>query len=64
MDRLRTFRSEESGVTSIEYALFAALIAAVIFVSVASVGNELRTIYGFVSNCVSGAVSGSPGNGC
>ncbi|MGT2507700.1 Flp family type IVb pilin [Cupriavidus basilensis] len=42
---LKSFRQDEDGVTSIEYALIAVLIAMVIILSVTSVGTTLRTIF-------------------
>jgi len=42
----------EAGVTAIEYALMAALIAVVIVIAVASVGSELRIAYSYVADCV------------
>jgi len=60
---LYAFVRQEAAVTSIEYSLIAALIAAVIFVAVGNVGSVLASFYGYVSGCVSAAASGSFG-GC
>ena len=57
--RFRAFVDEQSAVTSIEYALLAALIAAVIFVAVGSTGSALSSFYQYVSGCVSAAAKGS-----
>lgn len=46
---LKSFRQDEDGVTSIEYALIAVLIAMVIILSVTSVGTTLRTIFSNVA---------------
>lgn len=64
MNHFCGFAKDESAVTSIEYALFAALIAAVIFVAVGNAGSALGSLYGYVSNCVDAATSGSFGQGC
>lgn len=50
------FAQTESGVTSIEYALIAALIAVVILVSVTNVGVAVRGLYEFVANEVAAAI--------
>jgi pilus assembly protein Flp/PilA len=48
---------DESGVTAIEYALIAALIAVIIVTSVTSVGSELNTLYQRVQSAVSQATA-------
>ena len=45
MLRVRTFLSDESGVTAIEYALIASLIALFIIVAVQSVGTHVSTVF-------------------
>lgn len=50
--RITAWGSADSGVTAIEYALMAALIAVIIIGAVASVGSELNSTYGYVANCV------------
>ena len=45
------FRSD-SGVTSIEYALIAALIALVIIVGVTNAGTQLQNTYEYIAQCV------------
>lgn len=42
----------DAGVTAIEYALVAALIAVIIIGSVTMVGSELQASYEYVANCV------------
>lgn len=49
------FAHAESGVTSIEYALIAALIAILIVVSVTNVGAAVRGLYEFVAAEVAAA---------
>lgn len=45
MARVRRFLMDEEGVTAIEYALFAALIAVAIVGSVTLLGNSVSTKY-------------------
>lgn len=42
LKNLAKFRKDESGASAIEYGLFAALIAAVIAVTVGELGEEVR----------------------
>lgn len=49
MKRIVKFLKSENGVTSIEYALIAGLIAVVIVVAVTSIGTKLNTTYTTVS---------------
>ncbi len=46
MQFIKNFIQEEDGVTAIEYALIAALIAGVIIVAVTSLGGNINTIFG------------------
>ena len=46
------FLRNESGVSAIEYALLAGLIAAVIVVSVGSVGTQVLALFTFVKSQV------------
>jgi pilus assembly protein Flp/PilA len=43
--RVQDFLSDESGVTAIEYALIASLIAVFIIVAVQLVGTNLNTVF-------------------
>jgi pilus assembly protein Flp/PilA len=45
MSRLQAFLGDESGVTAIEYALIASLIAVFIIVAVQSVGTKVSTVF-------------------
>ena len=45
MLRIRDFLSDESGVTAIEYALIASLIAVFIIVAVQLVGTNLNIVF-------------------
>lgn len=53
---VREFIGSEAGVTSIEYALLAALIAVVIIAAVANVGSEVGGFYTHVSDQVADAL--------
>lgn len=52
------FAESEKGVTAIEYALIAALIAVGILTGVASLGTEVEGMYLRVCNAVVGALGG------
>jgi pilus assembly protein Flp/PilA len=45
MNFIKNFIAEEDGVTAIEYGLIAALIAAVIVVSVTSIGKNIADVF-------------------
>ncbi|NMG15027.1 Flp family type IVb pilin [Aromatoleum bremense] len=57
MAMLNAFRTEQDGVTAIEYALIAALIFGVIVGSVGLVGDSLKVLYDDVAAKVTDAVS-------
>ena len=42
---MKTFVTDESGVTAIEYALIASLIAVVIITAVTTVGGKVSTVF-------------------
>ncbi|WP_331497846.1 Flp family type IVb pilin [Propionivibrio sp.] len=52
------FARDEAAVTSIEYALIAALIAIVIVVSIGNVGTAVMALYEMVAEEVAKAASG------
>ena len=54
---LKGFIDDQDGVTSIEYALLAALIFGAIVVSVGLLGGSIERLYGDVADKVSAAVS-------
>jgi pilus assembly protein Flp/PilA len=56
----KPFVVDEAGVTSIEYALLAALIAVVCTMAVSVVGTNTRDLFMTICNAVSTAVSGAP----
>jgi pilus assembly protein Flp/PilA len=45
MLQVRNFLNDESGVTAIEYALIASLIAVFIIVAVQAVGTQVNTVF-------------------
>jgi pilus assembly protein Flp/PilA len=53
MLRVRNFINDESGVTAIEYALIASLIAVFIIVAVQAVGTSISTVFTHVSSNLS-----------
>jgi pilus assembly protein Flp/PilA len=53
MLRIRNFVSDESGVTAIEYALIASLIAVFIIVAVQAVGSNISGVFNKVSTTLS-----------
>jgi pilus assembly protein Flp/PilA len=53
MLRVRNFINDESGVTAIEYALIASLIAVFIIVAVQAVGTSISTVFSHVSSTLS-----------
>ncbi|MDD5250369.1 MAG: Flp family type IVb pilin [Rhodocyclaceae bacterium] len=57
---LRRFLEDETGVTSIEYALIGSLIATVCVAMLVAVGANLNALYTNVCNQVSTAVAGAP----
>lgn len=57
---IRRLATEETAVTSTEYALIAALIAIVCTVALIAVGTNLGAVYTNVCNQVSIAVTGAP----
>lgn len=56
--KLHSFMNDQSGVTAIEYALLAMLIAMAVIVSVAVLGGEVRRLWERVANAVVNAVGG------
>ncbi len=60
MSELLRIARDEDGVTTIEYALMAALIAITCFLAVSAFGVNLRLLYTKVCNEVTSAISGAP----
>ena len=59
MKNLARFLRDDRGVSAIEYALIAALIAIVIIVAVTFVGNEASKTYSSVASALHSATGGS-----
>jgi pilus assembly protein Flp/PilA len=47
---IKSFLSDESGATAIEYGLIAALVSVAAIAALQAVGNSLEDIFGVVSN--------------
>ena len=45
MNRVQNFLSDESGVTAIEYALIASLIAVFVIAAITQVGKNVSTVF-------------------
>lgn len=58
---LKTFARDEDGAAAIEYGLFAALIAAVIVGTVATLGTNVNTGFTSVNTELEAATGGSGG---
>ena len=56
---LENLLADEAGVTAIEYAILASLIAVVILGAVAAVGSRVLSLWSLVSNCVTFATTGA-----
>lgn len=52
---IRTFISDEDGVTAVEYGLLCALIAIVIIVSVQTVGTQLNSTFSKIGSYLTSA---------
>lgn len=55
MQFIKNFIKEEDGVTAIEYALMAAVIAAVVYAAATALGGNITTLFGKV-NATTGKV--------
>lgn len=55
---LRAFDVDDAGVTAIEYALIASLVAVAILAGVGALGAQLEAMYLRVCNAVVGAIGG------
>ena len=54
----RSFCSDEYGATAIEYGLIAALVSVAAIGALTTLGNNLNTMFGTVSNSMTNAVNG------
>ena len=55
----RKFLRDEEGVTAIEYALIASLIAIAVITTVTLVGNQLNVVFNTICNKLKGSGSAS-----
>lgn len=59
IDTIKTFLTDESGATAIEYGLIAALVSVAAIAALGSLGNSLGTMFNSVADELSGAVTGA-----
>jgi pilus assembly protein Flp/PilA len=52
MERIKRFFKREEGVTAIEYALIAALIALAIILTVSLVGQQINSTFNTIAQCM------------
>ncbi len=57
-NKFKIFCADESGATAIEYGLIAALVSVAAIGALTSLGSNLNTMFGTVSNSMSAAVNG------
>lgn len=63
-ERVRTFFKNEEGASAIEYSIIAALIAVVIVGGATTVGTDINSVFGSISDALQGATSaGGAGTG-
>jgi pilus assembly protein Flp/PilA len=62
-ETIKTFLSDESGATAIEYGLIAALVSVAAIAALQSLGGSLESIFGVVSNELSDAAANATGGG-
>ena len=53
----RKFLRDEEGVTAIEYALIASLIAIAVIATVTLVGNQLNSVFTKICNSLKGSIA-------
>lgn len=58
---IRTFVTDESGATAIEYGLIAALISVAAIVAMGSMGDSLQVLFDSVAGDIDGAAGGFSG---
>lgn len=56
---MKSFLTDESGATAIEYGLIAALVSVAAIAALQSLGNSLDNIFGVVDNALSDAAAGA-----
>ena len=64
INTIKSFLSDESGATAIEYGLIAALVSVAAITALGALGNSLDNLFTFVSGALEGAVTeGTGGTG-
>lgn len=63
INTIKSFLSDESGATAIEYGLIAALVSVAAIAALGSLGNSLGTMFNSVADELSGAVTNSAASG-
>ena len=56
---IQHFVRDEEGVTMIEYALLAALIAVALIATIATLSTDIKAVFTHISTCLEGAVAGT-----
>ncbi|MGD1878548.1 MAG: Flp family type IVb pilin [Kiloniellaceae bacterium] len=59
INTIKSFLSDESGATAIEYGLIAALVSVAAIAALQAVGNSLEDIFGVVSDELQNAADGA-----
>lgn len=57
---IQRFVNDEEGVTAIEYALIASLIAVVIIAAVTLTGQNVRAVFVRIADCLDGGCPAAP----
>lgn len=60
-ETIKSFLSDESGATAIEYGLIAALVSVAAIAALQSLGGSLEAIFGVVSDELSNAATNATG---
>ena len=63
INTIKSFLSDESGATAIEYGLIAALVSVAAITALTSLGNSLKSIFGVVSNELGDAANNAQAGG-
>ncbi|GAB4369352.1 MAG: hypothetical protein Kow00114_29090 [Kiloniellaceae bacterium] len=63
INNIKSFLSDESGATAIEYGLIAALVSVAAIAALGSLGNSLKSIFGVVSGELGNAAANAQASG-
>ncbi|MGF1629420.1 MAG: Flp family type IVb pilin [Kiloniellaceae bacterium] len=61
INTIKSFLSDESGATAIEYGLIAALVSVAAIAALTSLGGSLQEIFGVVADELGGAAANATG---